>query len=403
MNKIVIKLYIDTLIFQLIRPYRVVCRTKGGPGRRVLHAVFPVSGLSHIVSAWELGRRGPLRIVAYDPTTSMSYEVHLSTAERTCLGYHGENYTSWCKELSQRLSLRKAHSEASSARDVENQGDTPPQAKRNMVLDKTIVSTACRVAARGVETRILRVRASLVDAGGRLALDLYQDHTSKQCRFLLTAEELVGTVLTRYSDESEERKEVVLGTVIDNLHPQSEQHSPGGSCADARHVMATMLASPRCREYAIRWLTQRLCYCDEDIMSLLVNDEARTALLTRPDNTDLRRPQTRLRVHSWRSTCHKGIHSGGRCGFDGNFLNQRRQPDVLLHGEVTTRAQNRRNHDADKKKMKSASRWASLFKVMADRYAARTDVSTSLIGHHVPNNVQTPPTKEMFIINREKT
>lgn len=273
----------------------------------MLRAVCLISGTCHVLTAWELGRGGLLRIAAYDPTTSLTYEARLSKAERECFGYEGEDRKSWIKQLARRLSLRRAQGPS----EAENQtGSLPP--RRTMVLDKTVFSTACRVAAGRTDTRLFRMRAVLVDAGRSLALDLYQADASKQCRILLTSDDLVAVGL----------QPCTANAVVEQ-----------GGASEPECKMTSMLVGPRRREAAIRQLTRHLRFVpDSDSVAFSVSGDSRTSAMVTTAAVEQRRPQSSLKSAFLQPAGTLGPYTVGHYGLVEGFLKCRRQPCVLRHG-----------------------------------------------------------------------
>lgn len=294
--------YFDTPYFTLA--------LKGGPGRRVLRAVCPISGTCHVLTAWELGRGGLLRVAAYDPTTSMTYEARLSKAERACFGYEGDGRKSWIKQLGRRLSLRRAQSPS----EARNRRGTLSR-RRTMILDKTVFSTACRMAAGRVDTRLFRMRAELVEAGRSLALYLYQADTSKQCRILVTSDDLEAVGLQPYPANDAIRRS-------DSSEPECK--------------MASMLVGPSGREAAIRQLTRHLRFVpDTDTVTFSVNGDLRTITMVAAAAVEQRRPQSSLKSAFLQPAGYLGV---GHYGLVEGFLKRRRQPCILRHGYELARA-----------------------------------------------------------------
>lgn len=300
---------------------------KGGPGRRVLRAVCRISGASHVITAWELGRGGLLRLTAYDPTTSMTYEARLSRVERACFGFDGEHRKSWIKHLGRRLSLRRAKETSDAMEGAENRRDSLP-ARRTMVVDKTVFSTACRVAAGRIGARLFRMRAELVDAGKSLVLNLYQADTSKQCRILLTDDDLVAVGLQPCTaNEVVEQADVSRASDTFTIQ-RSEQ--------DCK--MTSMLVGPSRRETAVRQLTRQLRFVpDSDSVTFSVNGDSRTTALVTSIAAEQRRPQSSLKVAFSQATGNAGSYATGHRGFVEEFLKRRHQPCVLLHGDESAR------------------------------------------------------------------
>lgn len=280
---------------------------KGGPGRRVLRAVCLISGTCHVLTAWELGRGGLLRLAAYDPTTSMTYEARLSQAERACFGCEGEDRKSWIKQFGRRLSLRRAQG----ASEAENWRGSPPP-RRTMILDKTVFSTACRVAAGRIDTRLFRMRAELVDAGRSLALDLYQVDTCKQCRISLTSDDLVAVGLQPCAVDA-------VGEHTDVSEPECK--------------MTSMLVGPRRTETTIRQLTRHLRFVpDSDSVTFSVNGDLRTTSMVTTATVKQRKPQSSLKSVFSQPAGNPGSSTVGHYELVEGFLKRRRQPCVLRHG-----------------------------------------------------------------------
>ncbi|CAM9286095.1 unnamed protein product, partial [Hapterophycus canaliculatus] len=289
-------------------------RNKGGPGRRVLRAVCLISGMPHVITAWELGRGGLFRVAVYDPKTSMTYEATLSKAERACLGFDGEDRKSWVKRLHQRVSLRRANVDMEGA---DNRGDTLSE-RRTMTLDKTVFSTASRVAAGRIDSRLFRVRAELVDAGRSLALDLYQADTSKQCRIFLSEDDLAAM----------------------GLHPCIANPDPiqAARYSDEESAMASMIAGPKLREIATRKLTRQLRYVPEsESVVISIGGDLRTTAMVASICAVKRRPQSKLKVAFSQAPGSKTAYPSRIGGLLQGFLKQRHQPCVLMHGDKSTR------------------------------------------------------------------
>lgn len=305
---------------------------QGGPGRRVLRAVCLVSGMPHVVTIRELGRGGLLRVAAYDPCTSMTYEASLSKAERACLGFHGEDRKSLMKRLHQRVSLRRAN-EATGVEGAENRGDSL-STKRTMTLDKTIFSTACRVAAGRIDSRLFRVRAELVDAGRSLALDLYQADTSRQCRMFLTEGDLAA---------------IGLQPCLTNA--DAVQAAPYAEQAGA---MASMITGPIRREIAARRLTRQLRYVpDSESVLISIGGDLRTTAMVASVHEAQRRPQSSLKSPFSQAPGREALYATRHYGLLEGFLKQRHQPRVLMYGDKSARVRLAKNKVTD-----ASHRWA---------------------------------------------
>lgn len=288
----------------------------------MLRSVCLISGGSHVVTAWELGRGGLIRLAAYDPRTSMTYEAQLSTIERACLGYNGEDCKVWTKDLCRRLSLRKATAEPP---DAAEGGKRCP--RRNiLVLDKTVFSTACRIAAGAFDARLLRIRASLVDAGRCLALDIYENDTSRQCRILLTTDDLVGAGLQPHvQDLCKSDPTTALGLDLETAE------SDDADAQRAGREMACMLTGTESKATTVRHLVRQLRFVpDSDSVTFTANGSARTAKMTVSQDSHQRRPQISLRAFVSLQTAAKPaplqeVHAA-------TFLKRHRQPAVLVYG-----------------------------------------------------------------------
>ncbi|CAN0145147.1 unnamed protein product [Scytosiphon promiscuus] len=292
-------------------------RSKGGPGRRVLRAVCLISRRLHVITAWELGRGGLLRVAAYDPTTSMTYAARISKAERACLGLNDEDRKSWMKRLHQRVSLRRA-SEFTDMGNAENRGN-PFSASRTMTLDKTVFSTAWRLAAGRIDSCLFRVRAELVDGGRSLALHLYHADTSKQCRIVITEGDLAAMGL----------QPCVANADSTNAARYAEQDG----------AMSSMIAEAARREITSRKLMRQLHYvpdCESVVIS--VGQESRTTVIDTSICTAQRRPQVSLRVAFPQPAGNEAVHQTRQYDLVKGFVKQRHQPRVLVRGDTLARA-----------------------------------------------------------------
>lgn len=276
---------------------------KGGPGRRVLRTVCLVSGAPHVITVSELGRAGPLRVVAYDPATSLSHESRLSKAERACFGFDHENCKSWREDLCRRLSLRRAGTDFC---DGQRQGDH--QSTRRMIIDKTIFSTAVSLVSGTKRTRVLRMRATLIDAGRSLAVDLCESDSSMQCRVFLTSDDLASLSLPSPTSGAQETN-----------HPPHVERSPtahstdnGKTDANTMSVVPEKLADTDRMGTVMRHLVERLRFApDSDEISLSVNNLSRTMPMLTSENVKKRRPQTSLKAAYSRNTNGGQFHGTG--------------------------------------------------------------------------------------------
>lgn len=265
----------------------------------------------------------------------MTYGVRLSKTERACFGYDGENCKAWSKDLARRLSLRRANAHTVDMENIEH-----PPARRPMVLDKTIISTACRVAVGKMDSRLFRMRVSLVDAGRSVALDLYEDRTCKQCHILLTLDDLAGMGVWSCEVQVEQQIFVRDGnTTVD-------------SSVEQECLITRIFGSKECKEAAVRRLTRQLRFTpDTDSVTLPVNGGTITAAMITSENMENRRPQKSFRVERLQTADTALSHAVEPCGYRGVFCQQRRQPAVLIHGDESSRRQHSRPvQDAEGKK-----------------------------------------------------
>lgn len=311
---------------------------KGGPGRRVFRTVAAVSGTCHVITVWELGRHGPLRIIAYDPTTSISYEAQMCRAERVCLRCTSEDNRVWRKIILRRLSLRRQKARATATAESKCRGGIHPSAKRRMSLNKTLLSTVWRVPAVGVCTLLLRVRASLIGAGERLALDLYQHETSKSCRFLLEVEELAKIMLTH---------PVSLPLATTAVSNKSNKHicANPGAC----HAMQTMLTTVECKRDALSRLASNVQIHDDNIASLTIAGTAKKAVMTLSDEVEPWRPRSGEQEDTSGRFCRARVNAQSH-GLDNHYLRYRCQHEILLYGLSCS------SHDTREKVVDSRSR-----------------------------------------------
>ena len=293
----------------------------------MLQTVCCISGSSHVVTAWELGRGGTLRLAAYDPGTSMTHETQLSNIERACCGFDGEDCRSWSRQLGRRLSLRRAV-EAPDLKRAEHWRSSLP-AKRMMTLDRTVFSTTCRIASGRMDTRLIRMRAILVDDGRTLELNLYQSNPSKNCIFLLTVDDLVGVGL-RPCDINSAR----AGNAISD----AKQAESSDICAERGYSMASMLVDAASREAAIHHLARQLRFApDSDNVTLSIEGGSRRATMVTSETAAQRRPQCRVSAARLHTIAQSGSHATRRRGLAEGYSERRRQPAVLFHAGEATR------------------------------------------------------------------
>lgn len=316
----------------------------------MLQTVCCVSGSSHVITAWELGRGGTLRLAAYDPVTSMTYEAQLSEIERACCGFDGEDCKSWSRHLGRRLSLRRAV-EVVDTKSAEQWGSNPP-AKRTMILDRTVFSTACRIASGRMESRLVRMRAILVDDGRTLELDLYQSNPSKNCTFLLTVDDLVGVGL---------RPCEVNWAHASNAISDTKQAESSDASAERGYSMASMLVAAASREAAIRHLARQLRFApDSDTVTLSTEGGSRSATMVTSKTAEQQRPQYRVRASRLHATAQPGPHATRHRGLAEGYSERRRQPAVLVHAGEAARPHSSQEAGGRKRRPDSAPRYSRL-------------------------------------------
>lgn len=301
----------------------------------MLRTVCLISGASHVLTGWELGKRGLLRLAAYNPTTSMTHGVRLSKIERACFGYDTENCKVWSKDLVRRLSLRRVNAHTVDKDNIEH-----PPARRTMALDKTVISTACRVAVGRMDSRLFRMRVSLVDSGRSVALDLYEDRTCQQCHMLLTIDDLAEMGVWSCEVQAEQQSFIRDGSTTVDASVEQE-------C-----LITRTFGSTQYKEAAVRRLTRQLRFTpDTNSVTLPVNGGIRTAAMITSENVENRRPQHSLRVERLQTADTSLSHAVGRCGYRDVFCQQRHQPAALIHGDKSSRKQHSRPvQDAEGKK-----------------------------------------------------
>lgn len=198
-----------------------------------------------------------------------------------------------------------------------------------MSMDKTIFATTYRVTASGTDSRLLRVRASLTDAGNRVALDLYQNDTSKECRILLKAEELAPDGIPPPIASGEP---VPASNVTRPAH--TEEGISEGAGAEEGSLMGKIIADANSREGIMRRLLRTLRFPDPDTITLPTQGIARSYAMTPSNGAEQRRPQGSLRVTSESRVV---LRSNGSSELNNDFLNRRRQPDTLVYERETAR------------------------------------------------------------------
>ena len=84
-------------------------RAKGGPGRLLFRRLCRVSGVQHVMTVREFGRKGLLRVRLYEPLSAVERELRLSPVQRVGLlgSDSADERRTWVKELDKRLSLKR--------------------------------------------------------------------------------------------------------------------------------------------------------------------------------------------------------------------------------------------------------------------------------------------------------
>lgn len=283
---------------------------QGGPGRRILRKVCLISGVRHLLTVWELGRNGLLRLTVYNPATSLTHEERLSKTERYYLGYTDVDSKSWIKDICRRLSLRGvSQSETTHAMNQEGR-DEPNKAFYTVVLDKTVFSTACRVEAGRTESRILRMRASLLHSGSCLALDIYLVDSSKQCRILLKEDDLAEMGLAP----------------CPILHPAEFKGGGPTGVGQALTKASRSLACAESKVVLAKNIARRLLFTpNPDSITFSINASSRTFGM----NAQQWRPPKHFRDYTSSQASAKATFL--LTNHAENFLRRRRQPTVLMY------------------------------------------------------------------------
>lgn len=304
---------------------------KGGPGRRILRKVCLISGVRHLLTVWEFGINGLLRLTAYNSVTSVTHEERLSKTERYYLGYTGVDSKSWIKYFCRRLSLRwVSQSETSHAMNQEERYG----ANKAVVLDRTVFSTACRVKAGRTESRILRMRASLLHSGSCLALDLYLYlvDSSKQCRILLQEGDLAEVGLAPcpllYPAEFKAGGPAGVGQALTKA-------SSSFSCAEGKAFIAKNIA-------------RRLLFTpNPDSITLSINASFKTFRMITSQNAQQWRPPKRFRDYTSSQASMKATFL--LANHAESFLRRRHQPTVLVykHDQLSHRRPTEQGHQKE--------------------------------------------------------
>lgn len=257
----------------------------------------------------------------------MTYGAQLSKIERVCCGFEGEDYKSWSRHLARRLSLRRAVEAAHMKSTKHGRSNLP--AKRTMILDKTVFSTACRIASGRTDSRLIRMRAILIDDGQTLELEIYQSNPSKNCNFLLTADDLAGVGLRPREVNSAHAGKAISST----KHVKNSD-----VCAEQGCSMASMLLDAASREAAMRHFARQLRFAqDSDSVILSIGVGSRRSTMVMSETAEQRRPQCRMSVARLHATTQPGSHATWRRGLAQECSERRRQPAVLLHAGEATR------------------------------------------------------------------
>ena len=84
-------------------------RAQGGPGRLLCRRLCRISGVQHVMTVREFGRRGLLRVRLHEPVSAVERELRLSPTQRVALlgSDTADEWRVWAPKLDRRLSLRK--------------------------------------------------------------------------------------------------------------------------------------------------------------------------------------------------------------------------------------------------------------------------------------------------------
>ncbi|CAM9112072.1 unnamed protein product, partial [Choristocarpus tenellus] len=308
-------------------------RRKGGPGRLLFRKVYQISGALHVVTVLELGRGGMLRVLVYNNITSIECEVSISSTERICLGYGNDSWKSWNSDMIRRLSLRKpVLSSYFEGRKKADTGKGPLRhSDRALLFDRTILFTTLRVPKGQLASKVMFVRALLVDAGEALAIELYQVEVSSQCRILLSAAQLVKII---------GNSNVTLIPPTDCLEPSTANSMVTTTqCAKSEDspklgntTMALILAGKKQREHILQCIKSNLHYSsEEECVSLTVGDFSVRAIMAVPVNLDERRPQRSVCSTFSGNTDPSNSQAREPIGFREQVVSKKRQPDITRY------------------------------------------------------------------------
>ena len=273
-----------------------------------------ISGVRHLLTVWELGRNGLLRLTAYNPATSLTHEERLSKTERYYLGYTDVDSKSWINDICRRLSLRGvSQSETTHAKYQEGR-DEPNKAFYTVVLDKTVFSTACRVEAGKTESQILRMRASLLHSGSCLALDIYLVDSSKQCRILLKEDDLAEMGLAP----------------CPVLHPAEFKGGGPAGVGQALTKASRSLACTESKAVIAKTIARRLLFTpNPDSITFSINTSPKTFGMIASQNAQQWRPPKHFRDYTSSQALAKDTFL--LTNHAESFLGRRRQPTVLTY------------------------------------------------------------------------
>ena len=158
-------------------------RAQGGPGRLLCRRLCYVSGVEHVMTIREFGRRGMLRVRLFEPLSAVERELRLSSTQRVALldSDTPDEWRVWVPKLDARLSLKKRASGAF-----------------GLHLSQLVGRTAQRLSNSPLIVGILVFLDDGDGTGNGLRIALQVPSSQAEFSFTLTSGE-VGNLLNWYS------------------------------------------------------------------------------------------------------------------------------------------------------------------------------------------------------------
>jgi len=158
-------------------------RAQGGPGRLLCRRLCYVSGVEHVMTIREFGRRGMLRVRLFEPLSAVERELRLSSTQRVALldSDTPDEWRVWVPKLDARLSLKKRASGAF-----------------GLHLSQLVGRTAMRLSNSPLLVGILVFLDDGDGTGNGLRIALQVPSSQAEFSFTLTSSE-VGDLLNWYA------------------------------------------------------------------------------------------------------------------------------------------------------------------------------------------------------------